>query len=245
MPMIPSPRRSWLLAPLSRQNLVEEALACGADVVVLDLAELVTERDKPAARACAQAAVRRAREAGVECFVLIDPELAYADLHACVWPGLQGVVVSRAQTVAQVTGIDGLLDRLEHERGIVAGTLEIVPALETAEGIHAAYDIATASPRVRALTLGRADVAMDLRPEPSGEIHLLPYLMQRLVIVAAAAGATPLGAWWRSPDRGLLATPENTHAAACRGRAMGFKGSLCIRPDQVDGLNRGFGGAQQ
>ena len=32
--------------------------------------------------------------------------------------------------------------------------------------------------------------------------------------------------------------------AACRGKAMGFKGALCLRPDQVDGLNRGFGGAR-
>ncbi len=242
--MNPSLRRSWLLAPLSRPSLIDEALASAPDVVVFDLAELVTERDKPAARTAAQAAVRRAREAKSECFVLIDPVLAYADLQACVWPGLHGVIVSRTQSVEQIAEIDGLLERFEHERGIVSGALEIVAALETAKGIHAAYEIATASRRVRTLTLGRADVAMDLRPEPSGEIHLMPYLMQRLVIVANAVGAAPLGAWWRAPDRGLLATPENTYAAACRGKSMGFKGALCMRPDQVDGLNRGFGGAQ-
>jgi citrate lyase subunit beta/citryl-CoA lyase len=242
--MIPSLRRSWLLAPLSRPSLVDAALAAGPDVVVFDLVELVTERDKPGARAVAQAAVRRAREAKLACFILIDPVLAYADLQACVWPGLQGVIVSRTQSVEHIVEIDGLLGRLEHERGIVSGTLEIVAALETAKGIHAAYEIATASHRVRALTLARADVAMDLRPEPSGEIHLMPYLMQRLVIVANAVGATPLGAWWRAPDRGLLATPDNTYAAACRGKAMGFKGSLCMRPNQVDSLNRGFGGTQ-
>lgn len=239
-----SPRRSWLLVPLSRPQLVDEALSCATDVVVFDLVELVTERDKPAARAAAQAAVARAREARRACFVLVDPELAYADLHACVWPGLDGIVIARAERAAQVEEIDALLERLEHERGIVSGTLEIVAALETAKGIHAAHGIATASRRVRALTLGRADVVMDLRPEPSGEIHLMPYLMQRLVIVANAVGAAPLGAWWRTPDRGLLATPANTYAAACRGKAMGFKGAMCIRADQVDGLNRAFGGAR-
>lgn len=240
--MDPSPRRSWLLAPLSRSSCVDAALACEADVIVFDLVELVTERDKPAARAAARVAIQRAREAQRSCFVLVDPVLAYADLHACVWPGLNGVVVSRTESVAQIEEVDALLDRLEHERGIVEGTLEIVAALETAKGIHAAYEIAGASRRVRALTLARADVVMDLRPEPSGEIHLMPYLMQRLVIVAGALGVTPLGAWWRAPDRGLLATPENTYGAACRGKAMGFKGALCIRPNQVDGLNRGFGG---
>lgn len=239
-----SPRRSWLLAPPSRPALVDEALRSGADVIVLDLVELVTEQDKPAARLEARAAVRRVREAGREVFALIDPELACADLHASVWPGLAGVIVARAEQASQIAEIDALLSELEHSRGVVPGTLEIVPALETARGNHDGHDIASASPRVRALTLGRADVVMNLRPEPSGEIHLLPYLMQRLVMLAGAVGATPLGAWWRAPDRGMLATPQNTLQAAQRGRAMGFRGALCIRADQADGLNRAYGGAQ-
>ena len=53
---------------------------------------------------------------------------------------------------------------------------EIVVALETAKGNHAAFDILRASDRVSAATLGRADLVMDLRPEPTGEIHLMPYL---------------------------------------------------------------------
>ena len=91
------------------------------------------------------------------------------------------------------------------------------------------------------MTLGRADLVMDLRPEPSGEFHLMPYLIQRLIIIARALGVTPIGAWWRSPDRGLLATPENTQNAARRGRAIGFKGAMCLRTNQIDALNRAYG----
>ncbi len=133
------------------------------------------------------------------------------------------------------------MSRLESERGIAPDTLRIVPALETARGNHAAYEISQASPRVAALTLGRADLIMDLRAEPSGEIHLMEYLMQRLIIVAGAAGVTPLGAWWRAPDRGLFATAENTFKAAHRGRAIGFKGALCLVDHQVEPLNRAYG----
>ncbi|MCC6533433.1 MAG: CoA ester lyase [Burkholderiales bacterium] len=230
-------RRSWLLTPLSRPREVEDAARCGADVVVLDLVELVREEEKHAARLGVAAAIGTAQAAGAEAFVMIDPLLAYADLHACVWPGLAGVVIARAQTPSQVEEIAALLGELEGSRGILPGSLEIAAALETAAGNQAAYEIARASPRVRTLTLGRADLVMDLRPEPCGEIHLLPYLMQRLVIVAGAAGATPIGAWWRSPDRGLLATPQNTGAAARRGRAIGFKGAMCLRANQVDALN--------
>ena len=200
-----SVRRSWLLVPMSKVEQITEAARSGADVIVLDLAELVAEEDKPAARKKFQAAIPTALAGGAEVFAQIDPGLLYEDFHACVWPGLSGLVVSRTESYRQ-----------------------------------AAHEISCASRRLWGLTLGRADLIMDLRPEPSGEPHLMPYLMQRLIVIAGAAGVTPIGAWWRAPDRGLLATPDNTFQAARRGRAIGFMGAMCLRADQVEPLNRGF-----
>ncbi len=233
-------RRSWLLVPASGQERATDAHRAGADVVVLDLVEFVAEQDKPEARERVAWAIDRVKAGGAEVFAQVDPELLYADLKACVLPGLSGIIISRVESARQIVEADGLLSHLEAERGILPNTLEIVASLETAQGNHHPHDISRASQRVSALTLGRADLVMDLRPEPSGEIHLMQYLMQRLITVANATGVTPLGAWWRTPDRGLLATPENTYQAARRGRAIGFKGSLCIREDQVEPLNRGF-----
>jgi citrate lyase subunit beta / citryl-CoA lyase len=233
-------RRSWLVVPMSKTEQIARAPRSGADVIALDLVEFVSEEDKPAARERAQTAIRTAGAGGAEVFAQIDPELLVADLHACAWPGLTGVIVSRLESAQQVAEVDGLLAELEARRGILHGTLEIVAALETARGNHAAYDIGRASPRIRGLTLGRVDLIMDLRPEPSGEIHLMPYLMQRLITVARALGVTPIGAWWRAPARGLLAGPDDTYHAARRGRAIGFTGSLCIDANQVEALNRGF-----
>jgi citrate lyase subunit beta/citryl-CoA lyase len=233
-------RRSWLLVPLSREERITQALRSGADVVVLDVVELVAEKDKPAARERAPAALETVRQGGAEIYAQVDPELLYADLHACVWPGLSGVILSRAESPQQITEADTLLGQLEARRGIFPNTVEIVAALETARGNHAAYEISTASPRLWGVTLGRADLIMDLRPEPSGEIHLMIYLMQRLITIAGAAGVTPIGAWWRAPDRGLLATPEQTYQAARRGRAIGFQGAMCVLDNQVEALNRAF-----
>jgi citrate lyase subunit beta / citryl-CoA lyase len=233
-------QRSWLIVPASGSREVAEAARSGADVVVLDLVELAA--DKGAARKAARAAVESLKTGPAAVYAQVDANALEADLEACAWPGLAGVVISRVETARQIQDAARRLDRLEKERGI-APALAIVAAVETAPGNHAAEDIATASPRVKALTLGRADLVMDLRPEPSGELHLMPYLMQRLVIVAGAAGVTPIGAWWRAPDRGLLATPENTRRAGERGRAIGFKGAMCLRPDQVEPLNMAYEGA--
>ena len=238
-------RRSWLLTPVSDTEAVERAHLSGADVVLLDLVEFVAEEYKPAARDALESAIQSVAAGGAEVFVQVDPELLYADLRAAVHPGLTGVVVARLESPAQIVEAHELIGQLEEERGLLPGSLEIVVALETARGNHQAYDICIASPRVTGATLGRADLVIDLRPEPSSEIHLMQYLMQRLVVVTNAAGITPYGAWWRAPDRGLLATPENTLEAAMRGRAIGFKGSFCLREDQVAPLNQGFTPSQE
>jgi citrate lyase subunit beta / citryl-CoA lyase len=235
-----SPRRSWLLVPASKPHEIEHAAKCGADVVVLDLVELVIEKDKPAARHAVRGAIEALRAGAAEAFIQTEPEFCGADLEAAVWPGLAGIVMSRVETPAQIAEAAALIDCFETEREMPAGSVGIVAALETAKGNHAAYDILQASRRMCGATLGRADLIMDLRPEPTGEIHLMPYLMQRLVIVAGTAGVPPIGAWWRAPDRGLLATPDNTYAAGARGRAIGFKGAMCLRADQVNALNRAF-----
>lgn len=231
-------QRSWLVVPASKADAIALAAKSGADVIVLDLVEFVRGEQKSSAREKMRAAIEAVRANGAQVYAQIDPQHHETDLRACVWPGLSGVVVSRAESAAQIATIDTVLFLLEKDRGLAAGSTAMVLSLETARGNQDAYDIATASQRVRALTLGRADLAMDLRPEPSGEIHLLPYLMQRLVIIARAIGVTPLGAWWRAPDRGLLATAENTLQAAKRGRAAGFKGALCLRADQIEPLNQ-------
>ena len=233
-------RRSWLLTPVSHPERVSNAPSAGADVIVLDLAEFVAETDKPAARDYLRECLAPAGSAGAEVFVQIDPELMLADLTAAVWPGLDGIVVTRAETAEQVAAIDTIISDLESRRGLSPGSVELVLCLETALGNHNGFEVATASSRTWGLSLGRADLIMDLRPEPSGEIHLMQYLMQRMVTLASATGTVPLGAWWRFPDRGLLATSENTLAAAQRGRAIGFKGSFCVLDNQVRPLNAGF-----
>jgi citrate lyase subunit beta/citryl-CoA lyase len=233
-------RRSWLLVPANRPDQVAQAARSGADVIVLDLVEFIVDERKSAARVAARQAVEAARAGGAEVFVQTAPASLDADLRACVWPGLNGVVLSRAESAGQIAETAALLDRLERERGIQRGVLTIVAAVETGPGNHAAHEIASASPRVCALTLGRADLVMDLRPEPSGDIHLMQYLMQRLIIVAGATGVTPIGAWWRAPDRGLLATPDNTRKAAQRGRAIGFRGAMCLRADQIEPINQAY-----
>lgn len=250
-------RRSWLIVPAHNDEALSEAAGSGADVVVLDLQDTVHESRKHDARANVRGAIGMMREAGAEVFVRSDVELMYADLDASVWRGLSGVVLPGVTCVGQVREADEILLKLEAERGVVKPppvgqvreaddprgpeqALEIHLSLDTGPGNWHAEDLIRASDRVKSISLGRADLVMDLREEPTGDLHLLPYLMQRLIIIANATGVEPVGAWWRATSRGLAADYEDTLEAARTGRLTGFRGALCMKADQVGALNRGF-----
>ncbi|MFC1935711.1 HpcH/HpaI aldolase/citrate lyase family protein [Chloroflexota bacterium] len=250
-------RRSWLLVPVDNADRVGEATSVGADVVVLDLEDTVHESKKHQARGRVKDAIPEMCSRGSEVFVRSDLELLYADLEASVWHGLTGVILPRVTTVEQVQEADQILAEFEAQRGVVKPppvgeimeaddprgpeqALEIHLSLDTGRGNWDVVKLVEASSRVRSISLGRADLVMDLREEPSGDLHLMPYLMQRLITIANATGVQPIGAWWRATSRGLVANPEDTLQAATTGRQAGFRGALCMRASQAEPLNRGF-----
>jgi citrate lyase subunit beta / citryl-CoA lyase len=250
-------RRSWLIVPAHDEPRLEEAAQADADVIVLDLQDMVHDTKKHVARARIREAMPRLCAQGAEVFVRADIELLYADLHAAVWRGLSGVMLPGVTSVAQVQEADSLLGALQAERGVVKPppvgeileaddpvspeqALELHLCFDTGRGNWDAVQLIQASTRVKSISLGRADLVMDLREEPSGDLHLMPYLMQRLIIIAHATGVQPIGAWWRATSRGLVASYDDTLAAAITGRQAGFKGGLCMRTHQVSALNKGF-----
>ena len=250
-------RRSWLIVPAHSDDALSEAAESGADVIVLDLQDTVHESRKHDARANLRGAIDTMRDAGAEVFVRSDVELMYADLDASVWRGLSGVVLPGVTSVEQIREADEILSKFESERGVVKPppvgqvreaddprgpeqALEIHLSLDTGPGNWHAENLIRASDRVKSISLGRADLVMDLREDPAGDLHLLPYLMQRLIIIANATGVEPVGAWWRATSRGLVASYDDTLEAAQTGLLAGFRGALCMRANQVEALNRGF-----
>jgi citrate lyase beta subunit len=250
-------RRSWLIVPAHDHDRLAEAAQSGADVIVLDLQDMVHETKKHEARANVREAIPHMCAQGAEVFIRADVELLYADLHASVWKGLSGVMLPGVTRVEQVREADELLTKLQAERGVVKPpavgdvleaddpvspqqAIELHLCLDTGRGNWDAVALIQASSRVKSISLGRADLVMDLREEPTGERHLMPYLMQRLIIVANATGVQPIGAWWRGTSRGLVASADDTLLAARTGRQAGFKGGICMRAYQVAALHQGF-----
>ncbi len=250
-------RRSWLIVPAHDAEKLDQASKSGADVVALDIEDTVHDSRKHEARDNIRDAIGLMRSSGSEVFARCDPELLYADMAASVWRGLSGVVLPGLTCAEQVREADDILSQFESKRGVVRPppvgevreaddprspeqALEIHLSLDTGPANWDAEELIRASSRVSSISLGRADLKMDLREEPSGDLHLLPYLMQRLIVIANALGVEPVGAWWKATSRGLSAGYDDTLQAAITGRLAGFRGALCMKAEQVAALNAGF-----
>lgn len=229
--------RSALFVPADQERKVRKALSSGADAVILDLEDSVLPEAKTEARKAARPMLEWPRTC--RCYVRINGlETPWwrEDLQSIVAQGLDGVVMSKVDSVDQIRQADEEISLLERSAGIEAGALELMAIIETARGVVKVDDIAAASRRLKRLALGAADYAFDLNLEWTAEETELEYARMRLVHASRAADIdAPL-------DSVVIQfnDPDQFRASARRGRRLGFQGKLCIHPNQVDICNEMF-----
>jgi citrate lyase subunit beta/citryl-CoA lyase len=242
MPM----HRTFLFAPGNHPRRVEKAFTLGADVVILDLEDSVPVPDKPATRRpVAQALARPRKCRGYVRVNAMGTLFCYRDLAETVGQGVDGVVLPKVESAADLHAIDWLLANLEREKGLAAGTLDLIPIIETAAGISRIDRILQARSlkpysgvwRVQRVAFGAADYSHDLGLAPTHEEPELAHARARLVLASRAAGLEgPIDSpWFHFKDA------EGFRRAVERSRRSGFQGRLCIHPDQVPVANEGYG----
>jgi len=110
-----------------------------------------------------------------------------------------------------------------------------MPILESALGIEKAYEIATASGEIAALTIGLEDYTADLGvvKTPGGAESL--FARQRMVNAAHAAGVQAIDSVF-----GDVGDMDGLRAWALNSRAMGFEGMGCVHPTQIAVIHQAF-----
>ena len=207
---------------------------------MLDLEYSVPPRSKEAARSGLKALLESLDDSDAEVFVRIDRDTRWADAGAAIHRGIKGIVFPGPEEPDEVSELAELITAKERERGVDAGTTELVLMLESARGYWNAAALAQASPRVTTLGVGRIDLTMRLGPVPQDEFRLYRFLMTRLLVAARMLEKQPLGALWRPGSRGGVASKEATLKAAREGRLMGFTGCVCATPEQTASVNEGY-----
>ena len=237
--------RTFLFAPGNHPRRVEKALALGADAVILDLEDAVATSDKAAARKPVAEALKGPRR----CRGYVRPNapaspFCYRDLVETIHDKVDGVVLPKVESAADLHAIDWLLAALERERGIAEGSIDLIPMVETAAGVARVDRILQARSlrpyrapwRVKRVAFGAADYSLDVGLVPSHEEPELAEARARVVLASRAAGMEgPLDSPWFH-----LRDMEGFRRSLERSRRGGFQGRLCVHPDQVPVANALF-----
>ena len=234
-------RRSGLTMPVVTQRFVDNAWRRGCDYINLDLEDSVPQHLKAHARSLIKEATPNVSKGGAEVFTRINHDYVLADLEAIVWPGLSRVNYPKAEYGAEIRQLDEIITRLERERGIRPGTVEIGANIETAVGVANGYEIASASPRVQ--DFGGAsgyDMSRDLGVEMFVGFDQFVYGKGECELIAQTLGIETRATPFVANTTGSVSDPDLAFRQAEAARKCGFRHGGGLNPAVVEPQNRGF-----
>jgi citrate lyase subunit beta / citryl-CoA lyase len=229
--------RSLLFAPGNHARRVEKALTLPADGVILDLEDAVAISEKAAARPLVTEAFRRSRAGKLYVRVnAMTTEWCYGDIVAVLQTGLDGIILPKVEHAHELRSADWLIGNLERERGLQAGSVDLIPIIETALGVSNLSRICRSGTRMKRLAFGAGDFTLDMGMVwTRSEVELLPHRSACVLESRAAGIEPPLDTVWAD-----LRDAEGFIASAKHAAAMGFQGKMCIHPDQIVPANAAF-----
>ncbi|MDE0809257.1 MAG: CoA ester lyase [Alphaproteobacteria bacterium] len=226
------PRRSFIFSPGLKPDMFPKALACGTDIVCVELEDGIAPKDKDEARRNAIALFAEPQaDDGVERVVRINclrEAFGLADVQAVLATDTPppALMLPKVRTADEVIWLDNLLTERGH-----ATRLHVI--IETNAALEAVYDIAKASPRIDALFFGGVDMAAELRCRNAWGPLL--YARSRIVHAAAGQGLDVIDVPYLD-----LEDPEGMRQEAELVRDLGFSGKGSIHPNQIGILNEVF-----
>jgi citrate lyase subunit beta/citryl-CoA lyase len=237
--------RSFLFAPGNVARRVEKALTLEADAIIVDLEDSVAVAEKAATRkSVAEALMRPRRGRGYVRVNAPSSEFCYRDLVETLHRQVDGVVVPKIESAADLHAVDWLMANLEREFGVEPGALDLIPQIETAAGVQRVDRILQARSlrpykgpwRVKRVAFGGADYAHQLGLTVGMDEAELADARARVVLSSRAAGMEgPLDSpWFHFRDA------EGFARALERSRRNGFQGRLCVHPDQLAPVNAAY-----
>ncbi len=252
------PNRCQLFGPGSRPEIFEKMAASKADVINLDLEDSVSPADKPQARQNAIDAINNIDWGTKTLSVRInglDSEFWYRDVVDLLEKSgnrIDQIMIPKAGNAKDIYAVDALVSSIETAMGRKKPiNFEVI--IETAAGLAHVEEIAAASPRMRAMSLGAADYAASMGMQTTGIGGT-----QENYYMLGADGNHQLADPWHAPVVAIVAACR-THgllpvdgpfgdfsddagftAQAHRCATLGMVGKWAIHPNQVALANAVF-----
>jgi citrate lyase subunit beta/citryl-CoA lyase len=163
--------------------------------------------------------------------------LGLEDLEAILPENPEMILIPKVESPDQVREVEEFCTTTLHDSDTPPPLL--MPIIESGRGAWFALDIAEASDRVAALTIGLEDYTADLGVERTLEGRESFWARTQLVNAACAAGIQPIDTVFSDVD-----DSEGLRTSVKEAKELGFVGKGCIHPRQIQIIHDSFAPAQ-
>ena len=233
-------RRSMMFVPGNNPGMIRDAHIYGADSIMFDLEDSVAYTEKDSARFLVYNALKTLHFGTKETVVRINDlssGLGVKDLEAVVRAGVQVVRLPKTDSAQDVIDCEREIERILRQLSADCGdqgTTGMMAAIESANGVLHAAEIAHASDRLIGIALGAEDYVTDLKTTRSDGIELL-FARCMILNAARSAGIAALDTVYSDVNN-----EEGFIAEATLIKKLGFDGKSVINPRQIEPLHHVF-----
>ena len=228
--------RSLIFVPGNNPRFLEKAKKIQADIVCFDLEDSVPDNEKTSARKLIKNALKSRSEYSSSIFVRTNSPLSGkipSDLKEIIQKGIDGIVIPKVNNVTELKKIQKTLSGLEKSKKLKP--IQIIPSIESAEGVVNSYPIASFGKRVTAIVFGIFDLLNDLGVEYTKDAPGGKYSRYKIPVDAAAAGISAIDGIWQD-----LNDLKGLQKDCNFGKSLGYAGKSVIHPDQISMVHKSF-----
>ena len=228
-------RRSRLYLPGNEPKFFTNAGLHQPDGIILDLEDSVAPSEKDAAQLIVRNALRSVDFYGAERMVRINQLPAgLDDLKFIVPNNVHIILIPKCESTRHVLDIENKVDHLKKEFN-VKNNIYFMPIIESALGVIKAYEIASSSKNICALTIGLEDYTADLGVQRTKEGRESLFARSMVINAAKAAGVQAIDTVFSD-----VADMEGLKQSVLEAKSLGFEGKGCIHPRQIPVVHEGF-----
>ncbi|OJG39120.1 citrate (Pro-3S)-lyase, beta subunit [Enterococcus dispar] len=224
-----------MFVPGANAAMLRDAPLYGADSIMFDLEDAVSLKEKDSARTLVHFALKTFDYSSVETVVRINSldTVGVQDIAAMVLAGVNVIRLPKTETAQDIVDVDVEITKVEKVNGIAVGTTKMMAAIESAEGVLNAREIAKASTRLIGIALGAEDYVTNMRTRRYPDGQELFFARSFILHSARAAGIAAIDTVYSDVDNeaGFLKEVEMI-------KQLGFDGKSVINPRQIPLVNK-------
>ena len=227
-------RRTMMFVPGANAALLRDAPLYGADSVMFDLEDAVSLNEKDSARTLVHFALKTFDYSAIETVVRINglDTVGALDIEAMVLAGVNVIRLPKTETAQDIIDVAAVITQVEEENDLPVGTTKMMAAIESAEGVLNARDIATASDRLIGIALGAEDYVTNMKTRRYPDGQELLFARSMILHAARAAGIAAIDTVFSD-----INDTDGFIAETTRIKQLGFDGKSVINPRQIPLVN--------